>query len=137
MSLRYAVWSHDPTNDLRVIRFCLATPMEQFVHNGMDRALIRRSTKGWLPDAIRLNQRTKGIQAADSIHRMQRDWPQFIDELDRLTRDSRMQDIMNMPVLQDALATARHGMDTNQAYGPSIKLLMRSLILYRFLQKNL
>lgn len=137
MSLRYSVWSHDPTNDLRVIRFCLATPMDQFVHDGMDRALVRRSTKGWLPDAIRLNQRTKGIQAADSIHRMKRDWPQFIDELERLSRDSRMQDIINMPVFLEALATARQGMNPNQAYSPSIKVLMRSLIVYRFLQKNL
>ena len=53
--------------------------MEQFVHSGMDRALIRRSTEGWLPDSIRLNQRTRGIQAADSIHRMRSDWPVIID----------------------------------------------------------
>lgn len=136
LSLRYSVWSHDPTNDLRVIRFCLSTPMEQFVHNGMDRALIRRSTSGLLPDSIRLNQRTRGIQAADSIHRMRSDWPSFIDELDHLSRDSRMQQFINMPVVEEALSEARQGMDPNQAYGPSIKLLMRSLILYRFLQKN-
>ncbi|MGG3280299.1 asparagine synthase-related protein [Paenibacillus solani] len=136
LSLRYSVWSHDPTNDLRVIRFCLGTPMEQFVHSGMDRALIRRSTEGWLPDSIRLNQRTRGIQAADSIHRMRSDWPVIIDELEQLSRDSRMQQFINMPVLQEALTEARQGLDPNQAYGPSIKLLMRSIILYRFLQTN-
>lgn len=136
LSLRYSLLSHDPSNDLRVIRFCLSTPMERFVHNGMDRALIRRSTSGLLPDSIRLNQRTRGIQAADSIHRMRSDWPSFIDELDHLSRDSRMQQFINMPVVEEALSEARQGMDPNQAYGPSIKLLMRSLILYRFLQKN-
>lgn len=136
LSLRYSVWSHDPTNDLRVIRFCLSTPIEQFVHNGMDRALIRRSSKGWLPDSIRLNQRTRGIQAADSIHRMRSDWPVFIDELEHICRDSRMQQFINMPVLQEALTEAREGLDPNQAYSPSIKLLMRSIILYRFLEKN-
>lgn len=136
LSLRYAVWSHDPTNDLRVIRFCLGTPMEEFVHNGMDRALIRRSTEGWLPDSIRLNQRTRGIQAADSIHRMRSEWPVFIEELEQLSRNSRMHQIINMPALQEALTDARQGLDPNQAYSPSIKLLMRSLILYRFLEKN-
>lgn len=136
LSLRYSVWSHDPTNDLRVIRFCMSAPMEQFVQNGLDRALIRRSTQGFLPDPVRLNQRTRGIQAADSIHRMRNDWPDFIDELDHMSNDSRMQQILNMHVIQDALTEARHGLDPNQAYNPSIKLLMRSLILYRFLKKN-
>lgn len=136
LSLRYSLWGHDPTNDLRVIRFCLSTPMEQFVQNGVDRSLIRRSTKGWLPDSIRLNQRIRGIQAADSIHRMLSDWPVFIGEVEQLLRDTRMQQIMNIPVIYDALAEARQGISPDQAYSPSIKLLMRSIILYRFLQKN-
>ncbi|AOZ92688.1 asparagine synthase-related protein [Paenibacillus crassostreae] len=136
LSLRYSVWSHDPTNDLRVIRFCLSTPMEQFVQNGVDRSLVRRATKGWLPDPIRLNQRTRGIQAADSIHRMSDEWPVFIEELEHLSRDSRMQQIINMPVFHNALTEARNGLHPNQAYDPTIKLLMRSLIVYRFLQKN-
>ena len=46
LSLRYSLWKRDPTNDLRVIQFCLSVPEEQYVQNGMDRALIRRSTKG-------------------------------------------------------------------------------------------
>lgn len=136
LSLRYSVWSHDPTNDLRVIRFCLSTPMKEFVQDGMDRALIRRSTEGFLPDPIRLNQRTRGIQAADSIHRLLNDWPDFINELDEMSNDSRMKQIVNMSVIHDALAEARLGLKPDQAYQPPIKLLMRSLILYRFLQKN-
>lgn len=136
LSLRYSVYGHDPTNDLRVIRFCLSTPMDQFVHDGMDRALIRQATKGLLPDSIRLNQRTRGIQAADSIHRMLDDWPEFVGELNRLRRDPRMQQILNMPVLEQAIEEARQGIDINQAYGTSIKLLMRSLILHRFLENN-
>ncbi|MEK3732530.1 asparagine synthase-related protein [Paenibacillus sp. FSL M8-0334] len=136
LSLRYSVWSHDPTNDLRVIRFCLGTPIEQFVSNGMDRALIRRSTEGLLPDSIRLNQRTRGIQAADAVQRMNKDWPQFLNELDHISKDSRMQQFINMPVFQSALDEARHGLEPNQAYSPTIKLLMRSTILHRFLKKN-
>ena len=33
---------------LRVIRFCLSVPEEQYVQNGLDRALIRRSTENYL-----------------------------------------------------------------------------------------
>ena len=39
------LWKRDPTNDLRVIHFCLSVPEEQYVQNGLDRSLIRRSTE--------------------------------------------------------------------------------------------
>ncbi|GAE94772.1 asparagine synthetase [Gracilibacillus boraciitolerans JCM 21714] len=73
-SLKYGMWDRDPTNDLRVIQFCLSLPDDQFVNNGLDRALIRNATKGYLPDKIRLNQRVRGIQAADWLYRMQPVW---------------------------------------------------------------
>lgn len=136
LSLRYSVWSHDPTNDLRVIRFCLSLPTDQFVQKGLDRALIRRSTKNYLPDQIRLNQRVRGIQAADSIHRMAHEWESFIEQIELVANDSRMQQLLNMPVFHEAVATAKLGPQPNQAYSPPIKLLMRSLIVYRFLQKH-
>ena len=64
LSLRYSLWKRDPTNDLRVIRFCLSLPEDQYVQNGMNRALIRRATENYLPDKVRLNQRTRGVQGA-------------------------------------------------------------------------
>ncbi|MFI2857929.1 asparagine synthase-related protein [Paenibacillus sp. JSM ZJ436] len=137
LSLRYSLCGHDPTNDLRVIRFCLAAPIEQFVQQGMDRALIRRSTKGLLPDSIRLNQRTRGIQAADSLHRMKPHWQEFLNALEQMRQDSRMQHVMNMPAVDTALAEARQGIASDQAYQPAFKLLMRSLILHRFLQHHM
>ena len=70
LSLRYSLWERDPTNDLRVIRFCLSVPEEQYVQKGLDRAIIRLSTKKYLPDSIRLNQRSRGIQGADWVHRI-------------------------------------------------------------------
>ena len=48
LSLRYSVWNRDPTNDIRVIKFCLSVPEDQYVQNGLDRALIRRSTENIL-----------------------------------------------------------------------------------------
>ncbi|UVI31512.1 asparagine synthase-related protein [Paenibacillus spongiae] len=136
LSLRYSVRGHDPTNDLRVIRYCLSLPMEQFVQNGVDRSLIRRSTEGYLPDQVRLNQRVRGIQAADLIHRMIPAWPAFVDELRRMSQDTQMQQIIHMPVIQNGLALVEQGPKPETAYNPQIKILMRSLIIYRFLQKN-
>lgn len=49
LSLRYSLWNRDPTNDLRVIRFCLALPDSQYIQTGIDRSLIRRSNENLLP----------------------------------------------------------------------------------------
>ena len=61
-AIRYG--NDDPTNDIRVIRFCLSVPEEHYVQDGFDRALIRRSTENFLPDKVRLNQHYRGVQGA-------------------------------------------------------------------------
>ena len=70
ISLRYSLWDRDPTNDLNVIRFCLSLPDEQYVQDGMERSFIRKATKNLLPDKVRLNQHVRGIQGADTVHRI-------------------------------------------------------------------
>lgn len=134
MSLRSGVWSRDPTNDLNVIRFCLSVPEEQYVRNGMDRALIRRSTRHLLPDKVRLNQRIRGIQGADGIQRITPAWSSFIGELQHLSKDSRMSDLLNIPVVKDAISTIGEK-PPESVFDANYNILMRSLILYRFLKK--
>ena len=63
---------------LRVIHFCLSLPEEQYVQNGYDRALIRRATKRYLPDKVRLNQQIRGVQGADWVHRMIPNWKSLL-----------------------------------------------------------
>ncbi|MCA0755405.1 asparagine synthetase B [Paenibacillus sp. N4] len=134
MSLRYGVLSRDPTNDLNVIRFCLSVPEEQYVRNGMDRALIRRSTASLLPDQVRLNQRVRGIQGADGIQRMASAWPSFTEELQRLSEDPYVSEYINVPVVRDALSKIRDSRPES-IYDANYNILMRSLIVYRFLKK--
>ncbi|WP_304511987.1 lasso peptide isopeptide bond-forming cyclase [Aquibacillus saliphilus] len=135
LSLRYSIWNRDPTNDLRVIQFCLSLPEDQFVMNGMDRALIRRATKGYLPDEIRLNQRVRGIQGADWVHRVARSWGLFIEELLQLVNDPLVSDYLNIPLLQLAIYNAKEGPKLNNAFDPELRILMRSLIIYRFIKR--
>ncbi|MCR8925000.1 lasso peptide isopeptide bond-forming cyclase [Priestia megaterium] len=136
LSLRYSAWNRDPTNDIRVIRFCLSLPEEQFVQNGLDRALVRRSTKNFLPDKVRLNQKVRGIQGADWIHRMAPSWNSFLEELQQLSKDSIVSEFFNMQVIKTAISKIEGGPKTQYAFDPDFRILMRSLIVYRFL-KNL
>jgi asparagine synthase (glutamine-hydrolysing) len=134
LSLRYSLWKRDPTNDIRVIRFCLAVPEEQFVQNGLGRALIRRSTKNYLPDDIRLNQRTRGIQGADCIHRMLPQWGSFINELEHLTKDSAVSQFINVNTVNSAISKVKQSPLHEYSFNPEFTVLIRSLIFSRFLR---
>jgi asparagine synthase (glutamine-hydrolysing) len=134
LSLRYGLVGRDPTNDLRVIRFCLSVPEEQFVRNGQDRALIRRATDGELPDNIRLNMIKRGIQGADSVHRMKFVWNSFIDEVEKLKQEPLMREYLDISVIDKCISQIRNSPKPEFAFEFEFKVLMRSLIFYRFLK---
>jgi asparagine synthase (glutamine-hydrolysing) len=136
LSLRYGLWKRDPTNDLRVIRFCLSLPEEQYVQNGLDRALIRRATKGHLPENVRLNQTIRGAQGVDSIYRMTPYWNGFIEELEQLGRDPQFKELINTKTLESAISRVRNGPRPEYSLDPEYWILMRSLIVYRFVRNN-
>jgi asparagine synthase (glutamine-hydrolysing) len=59
----------DPTADVRLLEFCLAVPTEQFLSNGIERALARRALADRLPKLVLENPR-RGSQAADWHERL-------------------------------------------------------------------
>jgi len=59
----------DPTDDRRLIEFCLSVPVEYFRYGGVARALVRRAMADRLPDVV-LKERAKGFQTADWYERL-------------------------------------------------------------------
>ncbi|MGE7602883.1 lasso peptide isopeptide bond-forming cyclase [Peribacillus sp. NPDC097675] len=135
LSLRYSLWKRDPSNDVRVVRFCLSLPEHQYVQDGLDRALIRKSTVNYLPDNVRLNQTFRGVQGVDWIHRMIPMWETYKIELELLNTDKSLLKYVNAQVIQEGLSKVKSGVKPEQAIDPYLKLLMRSLIINRFLKK--
>lgn len=135
LSLRYSLWRRDPTNDERLVRFCLSVPEDQFVQNGLDRSLIRRATQNCLPDKVRLNHQVRGIQGVDWVHRMSPSWNTFVQELHQLSKDPVMSEFVDMQVVKTAISKVREGPRPEYALNPEYRILMRSLIIYRFLKK--
>ncbi|MDR6121877.1 asparagine synthase (glutamine-hydrolyzing) [Bacillus sp. SLBN-46] len=134
LSLRYSLWERDPTNDLRVVRFCLSLPEDQYVQNGMDRALVRRATKGFLPDKVRLNQHIRGVQGADWVHRMVPVWDTFISEIDQLCSNNEVLKYLNSQVIKSAYKKVKEGPRPDFATDPDYRILMRAVIVYRYLK---
>ncbi|PGT96267.1 asparagine synthetase B [Bacillus cereus] len=135
LSLRYALWDRDPTNDLRIIQFCLSVPEEQYVQNGLDRSLIRRATKNFLPDKVRLNQRVRGVQGADGVYRMAPFWNEFIEEVQELSVDPIISEFLNVEVIKKAISKICKEPRPEYAFDLDFRILMRSLIFYRFIKK--
>ncbi|MFC4098191.1 asparagine synthetase B family protein [Paenibacillus xanthanilyticus] len=135
LSLQYGVAERDPTADPRVIRFCLSLPMEQFVKDGMDRALVRRAAAGMLPDEIRLNQRVRGVQGADWIHRMRFSWPALTDEVRQLCADPAAAGYLNTDQIRRSLQKLGPAPRAEAAFDPDARIVMQSLIVYRFLRR--
>ncbi|MFJ5768893.1 asparagine synthase-related protein [Psychrobacillus sp. NPDC093180] len=135
LSLRYSVWKRDPTNDLRVVQFCLSVPESQYVQNGMTRALIRRATENYLPDQVRLNERVRGVQGADWVHRMIPNWEAFREEVLQLRLDQRTLEYIDGQSLQAALIKLEQQPVVEDDSNPHYKFLMQALIVHRFLKK--
>ncbi|RLQ96293.1 asparagine synthase-related protein [Falsibacillus albus] len=133
LSLRYGIWNRDPTNDRRVIDYCLSVPVNQYVQHGVDRALIRRATENYLPDNVRLNQLTRGIQGADWLHRIVPEWKAVKDELKEMTNNKEMIRYFNMDYIRSELKNFHPRPE--KAFDSSIRVLMRTLIVYRFISK--
>jgi asparagine synthase (glutamine-hydrolysing) len=54
----------DPTADKHLVEYCLGIPTEEYLTDGITRALAKRALSDRLPAAV-LNERRKGYQAAD------------------------------------------------------------------------
>ncbi|MGD7044468.1 asparagine synthase-related protein [Jeotgalibacillus proteolyticus] len=134
LSIKHGLWKRDPTNDIRVVRFCLSVPDDQFVQKGMDRALIRRSMKGHLPDDIRLNQRVRGAQGLDWVHRAAPHWKGIMEESEKMLNDQFYTRYINPRALHQAFKTLQQGPDVKAGLDPNYRIIMRNLILYRFLK---
>ncbi|WNF35287.1 asparagine synthase-related protein [Bacillaceae bacterium IKA-2] len=136
-SLRHSVWDRDPTNDLNVVKFCLSLPDDQYVQNGVNRSLIRRATKNYLPDTVRLNLRKRGIQGADVIQRMVRSWREFIQELHKMAIDPAVAELMNVSIIKSAIQRLEEDPRAGMVYEEEFTIAMRSLIVYRFIKNFL
>lgn len=135
LSLRYSLWDRDPTNDLNVIRFCLSLPEEQYTTGGMSRSMIRRAMKNHLPDKVRLNQSSRGIQGADVMHRMRPNWNSFLNELHEITADSAVAEFIDADVVKNALLKIGNEPRPELIFDDAFKILPRALIVSRFIQK--
>jgi asparagine synthase (glutamine-hydrolysing) len=125
----------DPTADVRLIEFCLATPTEQFLSNGVPRALARRALADRLPEIVLENSR-RGVQAADWHERLSAARDRIANEIDRLSacpESARALDVLRLQHLVDSWPTS--GWERTEVSHAYRFTLLRSIAAGYFLRR--
>ncbi len=101
-SLITGVLLRDPTRDKRLIEFCLRLPMNQFVYRGTDRRLVKEYLRNYLPKEI-IHTKQKGLQSADLIHRLAKNWEQIHKECHKLLQEEIAEQLLDVDKLKKEL----------------------------------
>ncbi len=87
LSLMSGVLVRDPTKDKRLIELCLNLPIECYVHDGVERRIAREYMSGIVPEQILQQNRRRGLQSADYVDRVLRNWEQIkVDVMEKIER---------------------------------------------------
>ena len=125
----------DPTSDRRVIELCLSIPDEQFALGGVPRSLIRRAMRGVVPDVV-LDERRKGLQAADWRASFQEALPGLRAEVARLRNSSFASECLDLDRM-DALLDSWPGIgdSSEKATHDYLCTFSRALTAGRFIRR--
>lgn len=130
---RWGVRTLDPTNDLRVVEFCLALPYEQQFHQGWDRAIIRRAMDPYLPAEV-IWRRNRGRQAADWMLTLDRSLEQVMADLGRMRQSALASEVLNVPLMQERLQQWHRGDQVYRNHARDYQLgLTRAWLVGRFI----
>lgn len=134
IGLSSGVLDRDPTRDKRVIEFCMSVPSTLFLKDGYSRYLIRAAMKGLLPDSIRLHVKSKGVQAADWLERLEDKWDDIFKEIKVAINDPILREYLDVDYLNNNLSSIQIiNKDSNLLL---VRMYLIVLILYRYRLKN-
>lgn len=133
ISLENGIIIRDPTADIRIIEFCLKVPTEQYVKGGINRRLIRNSMKGLIPESIRMNIESRGVQAADWIERLKPVWKESYKELEEAVNNKNIKKYINVNKLKKLLKETEDGISEEQS--TEVLTLLETLIFSKFINK--
>jgi len=122
----------DPTADRRLVEFCWRLPNRLYLDGGRRRGLVRRGFRGRLPDAV-IDNRTKGLQAADVGHRIRQDQQECHAALDAIAVHPLAGEWLDVARMRAVLAEVLH--DVSPATTSRAQtILLRGLGVGQFLR---
>lgn len=130
----YGVAQRDPMAYRPLVEFCWALPTRMFMRDGEMRWLAKQVANGMMPEEQRAN-RLNGRWDADWHLRIGRRRKDLIAELDRLGKDERFAQMIDVPRLRTSLETWPEWTDIDfQKYGEREFTVPRALLTARFIK---
>jgi asparagine synthase (glutamine-hydrolysing) len=125
----------DPTADVRLLEFCLAVPTEQFLSDGKQRALARRTLADRLPKLV-LEEPRGGLQAADWHEQLTAVRDRVAVELDRLDACPPATKALDLPRLHRLVENwPAGGWERDEISTPYRSALLRAISTGHFLRR--
>lgn len=115
-SLLSGVLLRDPTRDRRLVSFCLSLPERHFCHNGVSRRLVREYLRSYIPEQISQDYAHRGLQSADMIQRLRRNWERIDRQCLALLESETASRLLDVPRLAAKLEEYRAGLPEGQDF---------------------
>lgn len=128
----YGVEVRDPTNDVRLIEFCVGLPENQFARRPHSRWLMRRAVEGLVPPAVQWNT-IPGRQGADIALRLRADAQNVSDAIEEIARCPAAVEFLDLALMR-ARWRALQGELGPESFEQAGELT-RSLLVGRFLAR--
>lgn len=110
----------DPTGDRRLVEFSLRVPVEQLIHGGQPRALLRKVLSDRAPQEM-LDNRSRGYQLSDWHELLDDARPQVIEEISRMESFEPSAEILDIDRLKALVDNwPERGSDEWVGYGATI-----------------
>lgn len=118
----------DPTADLRLIKFCLSIPEDQFCRKKNSRWLAKRLLARTLPESIDLTK-SRGLQQVDFVEHLSRSLPKVYILIDKLKKNTAVKASLALDVLENNCKL--HEDEIIKKNGDSIKNIVTSFKISR------
>jgi asparagine synthase (glutamine-hydrolysing) len=131
----WGVDTRDPTADKRLVEYCLSIPTDQFLADGVQRALAKRALADRLPAAV-LNEKKKGYQAADWHEALTAARPEIAAELERLAACAPAAQTLDLERMKNLVENwPDSGWERDEVIEPYRFALLRGISVGHFLRK--
>lgn len=134
LSLATGVLIRDPTRAKEIISLCIHLPASCFASATTDRRIIREYLKEYLPTLILQKTRnTKGLQSADVVYRLNKDWKRIFNELTMAFHQDEVIQYFDMEKVEDALSYYKDNVKETDDF--DIRKLIFNGILCKFITR--
>lgn len=131
--LVYGVLDRDPLRNVEFVEFLYTLPMRCFVNENFDRRLIREFMDDIVPDALRLNIKSRGLQGSDNMYRLSKNWNDKYDEIRTRLFSKQALDYLDVNKIHELIDSVdSENLEKNE---PGVVRIINAYIFVLFLEK--